>query len=237
MHIKKLHSWDAAPKEAVEIQKQLRTMVATENSLEEGSVSFVAGCDVAYSKSLNKLYAIVAVFSYPRLELVEESHAVCEATLPYLPGLLVFREGPPLLQAFGKLGVEPDVIMFDGHGLAHPQEMGMASHMGIILDKPTIGVAKTVLCGNYQEPHKKKGDSSPLLRAGREIGRVLCTKSGVKPLFVSVGNKIDLETAERFVLSCCSEYRLPEPIRQAHLLSSKMRTSNQFSINASNKKT
>ncbi len=223
MRIKELHSWDITPKEAVEVQKQLLQMVSTEISLKEEAISIVAGCDVAYSRSVNRLYAIVAALSYPQLELVEVSRAISVAVFPYLPGLLVFREGLSLLQAFRQLNAEPDLVMFDGHGAAHPREMGIASHMGIILDKPTIGVAKTVLCGYYREPHKKKGSSSPLTRSGKEIGKVLRTRSSIKPVFVSVGNKIDLGTAERIVLGCCKSYRLPEPIRQAHLLANKLR--------------
>ncbi len=223
MLIKKLHPWNVTPKEAIEIQKQLREMVTIESPLEHEAISSVAGCDASYSKSENRVYAIVAVVSYPQLQLIEESRAVCEVTFPYIPGLLVFREGPSLSKAFKELIKEPDVIMFDGHGVAHPRGIGIASHMGILLNKPTIGVAKTVLWGHYQEPDKKKGASSPLTRKGKEIGRVLRTRDNVKPVFISVGHKIDLSTAEKIVLGCCKNYRLPEPLRQTHLISNKLR--------------
>lgn len=225
MRIQELHSWNVTPQEAAQIQKQLREMVREGPPLKQESISRVAGCDVAYSKTKNLVYASVVVFSFPQLELLEEKHATSEVTFSYVPGLLAFREGPALLEVLQKLESEPDLVLFDGQGVAHPRRIGIASHIGIILGKPSVGVAKTVLCGDFQEPGRIRASSSSLTNKSAEIGRVLRTKTGVRPVFVSVGHQIDLESAERIVLNCCTKYRLPEPVRVAHTSCTKLRTS------------
>lgn len=223
MRIKSLHPWSVLPQEAFAIQNKLRKKVCTDKSaIKLADISHVAGCDVSYSKNTNKLYAAVVVLSFPRLELVEEKHFISTTAFPYIPGLLAFREGLPLLEACKQLKLEPDIFLFDGHGVAHPRQMGIASHIGLFLDKPSIGIAKNNLWGKHEQPGPQKGFSSPLTKHGAEIGRVLRTRHKVKPVFVSVGHLIDIKTAEEIVLACCSRHRLPEPIRQAHLISNKL---------------
>lgn len=179
--------------------------------------NYIAGADVAYSAKNNRLVASVVVFSFPRLHTVEVVWSEGESTFPYIPGLLTFREAPILLKAFARLDHEPDVIFFDGQGIAHPRRIGLASHIGIILGLPAIGCAKSRLIGEYTEPGKNKGDKSPLKDKGIIIGMVLRTRTAVKPIFVSVGHKIDLDTAVTMVMACTGRYRLPEPTRKAHL--------------------
>jgi len=160
--------------------------------------------------------AAVVVLSYPELEPVAQSLAECPIQFKYIPGLLSFREVPPVLAAFEKLLVEPDLIIADGQGIAHPRRIGIASHLGLFLDKPTIGCAKSRLCGRYQEPEERAGSFSYLLDDGEIIGAALRTKDKTRVVYVSPGHKIDLETSIHYVLSCCRGYRLPQPIRLAH---------------------
>ncbi len=225
MLIRNLHSWNITPSEAIEIQKSLRRLVVSNPSIRPETITMVAGCDAAYSRRGDRVFASVALLSYPRLQLIEEASVECNVCFPYVPGLLVFREGPSVIRALERLSKDPDVVIFDGQGMAHPRGIGMASHLGILLDRPTIGVAKTVLCGRYEEPAEKKGASSALFRKGKEVGRVLRTRDAAKPVFVSVGHKIDVSTAEEIVLGCCAKYRLPEPLRRAHILANKLRGS------------
>ena len=153
---------------------------------------------------------------------MEEKWISQKATFPYIPGLLSFREGPVLLKAFERLSIEPDVILFDGHGIAHPRGIGIASHLGILLNKASVGIAKKVLIGNYKIPPVKKGASTFLKHKGKIIGKVLRTRDNVKPLLVSPGHLINLMSAEKITLATCLKYRLPEPIRHAHLLSKSL---------------
>ena len=224
MQISNAHSWDLSPKEAVQLQKKLLPLV-TQSGTDPERVKTIAGCDVSYSKAEDKLYAAVAVFSYPALALLESASCVAPVRFPYVPGLLAFREAPAILPAMKRLGRRPDLLMVDGHGVAHPRGLGVASHIGVVLNVATIGVAKSLLCGEYSEPDKDKGSYSSLMWRDKIVGRVVRTRSGVKPVFVSVGTKIALEDATRIVLDCCKLYRLPEPLRQAHLLCNRLRTS------------
>jgi len=176
----------------------------------------VAGADAAYVKSKGKAYAAVAVMSLPEFRIIEEATAIVPLRFPYVPGLLSFREAPVLLSAFRKLRHRPDAVIFDAQGYAHPRRLGLASHMGLVLDLPTAGCAKSRLIGEHVEPGARAGSSAPLLDAGERIGSVLRTRKGVKPLFVSVGHRLSLKAAEELVLRCVNRYRLPEPIRQAH---------------------
>jgi deoxyribonuclease V len=159
----------------------------------------------------------VVVLSADTGVLVEAQTAVADTPFPYVPGLLTFREGPVLLEAFAKVESDPDAVIFDGQGVAHPRRIGLAAHMGLWLDKPCIGCAKTRLIGTYREPGKRPGAVRPLLDGDEVIGHVVRTKKKVKPLFVSVRHRIDLASAVRVVLGCCRGYRIPEPTRQAHL--------------------
>lgn len=221
MIISKIHRWDISPKEGIELQKKLKEEIKL--SPLESLPETVAGADVSYNKGSNIFFAGIVLLSFPDMELIDEVSAVGKVDFPYIPGLLSFREGPILIEAFRRLETAPDLIMFDGQGVAHPRGLGIASHMGLILNTPSIGCAKTKLCGDYDEPGYEKGSSSPLLMKGREIGVVLRTKKDVKPIFVSPGHLIDRRDSLNIVLSCSKKYRLPEPTRQAHLLVNRVR--------------
>ncbi|MBI4353378.1 MAG: endonuclease V [Candidatus Omnitrophica bacterium] len=209
-----LHPWEVSPKEAVQIQKRLRERVIRRD--EFGKILLVAGCDTAFDLEKNEAHGGVIVYRWPALEEVERKSAVKAVTFPYIPGLLAFREIPVLLEAISALECEPDLFLFDGHGISHPRGMGIASHIGILLDKPTIGCAKSLLYGRHEEPGSKKGSFSPLLsKDGSTIGRVLRTRDGVRPIFVSIGHKTNLETATQVTLQCCDGYRIPKPTREA----------------------
>lgn len=216
MQIRSLHSWKLTPKEAVQIQKQLSGRVREKNRLE--SVRFIAGADIAISRHPPLAYAGVVVLSFPDLEIVETQQTVMELTFPYVPGLLAFRESPALLKTFEKLRQEPDLVMIDGQGLAHPRGFGIACHIGLWLEKPTIGCAKSRLFGEHGPPAHERGSYAPLTGdQNRVIGAVLRTKDGTNPVYVSVGHRIDLPTAIRYTLDCARGYRIPEPTRQADL--------------------
>ena len=180
----------------------------------------VAGLDAAYLEKGVGIGAAV-VLRWPTLELLEERWAVGRVSFPYIPGLLSFREVPLLLKAFGELKRRVEVIFVDGQGIAHPRGLGLASHIGIILDLPTIGCAKKPLVGEGRSPGYEKGASSPLLYRGRRVGVILRTKRGVKPIYVSPGHRIDIKASQQLVISACTRYRLPEPTRKAHLLAQR----------------
>jgi deoxyribonuclease V len=222
MKAKTLHPWLVSTHEAIAIQKRLRAEVVTENTL--GDVRYIAGADIATSKDSPKAYAGVIVLSYPDLEVVEEQGIEDEIAFPYVPGLLTFREGPALMKVFAQLRREPDVIVFDGQGLAHPRGMGIATHMGLIFDKPTIGCAKSLLFGRYQEPDQAKGAWADLRDPqGQIIGAVVRSKNKTTPIFVSIGHRIDLPTAIHILLDCSRGFRIPEPTRLAHNLVTRLR--------------
>ena len=176
----------------------------------------IAGCDSSFP-TLDTILSVVVVLEFPSLKLIEKVYNYGPVPLPYIPGLLSFREAPNVLEAFAKLTQPPDVLMVDGHGLAHPRRMGIAAHLGVLLDQPTFGVAKHKLTGTYAEPGPTKGDASPLTdaRTGELLGEVLRSKDRVQPLFVSAGHRCDLPTAMRLTLACLRGYKLPEPTRLA----------------------
>ncbi|MBS3785010.1 MAG: deoxyribonuclease V [Anaerolineae bacterium] len=206
------HPWDVSTDEAVEIQRDLRRRVVVEPF--DGRPDVVAGVDVSVKD--RRARSAVVPLSFPDLEPLEAATAERPATFPYVPGLLAFREGPIVLEAIEQLTVQPDVLIFDAHGLAHPRRMGLATHLGVLLDHPSVGCAKSRLCGEYDEPGEEKGSWTPL-RAGTEvIGAVVRTRDGVRPVFVSIGHRVDLETAVSLVLDCAPRYRLPETTRWAH---------------------
>jgi deoxyribonuclease V len=217
-----LHPWQVTTHEAIAIQKRLRSQVMTENTL--GDIHLIAGADIATSKDSPKAYAGVVVLSYPALEVVEERGLEGEVTFPYIPGLLAFREGPLLIKAFEQLSTDPDVIVFDGQGLAHPRGMGIATHMGLVFDKPTIGCAKSLLFGRYQEPDPEKGAWAELRDSqGRIVGAALRSKLKTTPIFVSIGHRVDLPSAIRILLECTRGVRIPEPTRLAHNFVTQLR--------------
>ncbi|HEY3373964.1 MAG TPA: deoxyribonuclease V [Candidatus Aquicultor sp.] len=217
-----LHPWQVTPTEAAEIQKRLRARIHIKPA-DITKVRYVAGADVSYSRGSNEIYAVAVVFSFPDLRLVEEHGAVKTTNFPYIPGFLTFREGPAVLAAFEQVETVPDVIIFDGQGIAHPRGFGIASHIGVLLETPSVGCAKSLLTGTYSEPSNDRGETSSLTKGDRQIGAVLRTRKDVAPVFVSIGNDIDLPSAVDVVLACAPCYRLPEPIRRAHNLSNGLR--------------
>lgn len=182
---------------------------------------YVAGVDAAFSG--DKIICAACLYRLPGLGLVEQAHAVREVTFPYIPGLLSFREGPAIIDALKNLLIRPDVIIFDGQGIAHPKGAGIASYVGVALDIPTVGCAKSRLIGTYREPGKKRGGFTELLHEGKVVGAVVRTQDEVRPLFVSPGHRVTLEDSIRLVLACAKKYRLAEPVRCADILSKKIK--------------
>lgn len=208
------HRWDLAVEEAQDFQRQLASMVIKEKTF--GEIRLVAGIDVGFKGE--EAIAGVVVLEYPELREVEKVYVRKKVVFPYIPGLLAFREGPSIVEALEKLKSEPDLIIVDGQGIAHPRRMGIATHIGVIFDKPSIGCAKSRLTGSYHEPGPSKGSWSFLYDGAEIIGAVLRTKEKAPPVFVSIGHRIDLQSAIEIVLKCCRGDRLPEPTRLAHLL-------------------
>ncbi len=221
MKIRQRTSWPRTYHEAVAVQNQLRQRLVRTGGLRR--VEFVAGADVSYDRQLDRVYAGIVVLNYPDLETVESATYADQAAFPYVPGLLTFREGPVLMEAFRALQHRPDVIIFDGQGYAHPRRMGLASHMGVLLGIPSVGCAKSRLTGEHAQPGQEKGNWTPLMDAGERIGRVVRTRTGVKPVYVSVGHLIGLTAATNLVLACVRGFRLPEPTRRAHQLVTALR--------------
>ncbi|MBN1593116.1 MAG: deoxyribonuclease V [Candidatus Coatesbacteria bacterium] len=218
MKVNILHSWELSYTRAADLQRELALRIIRENHVDRHSLRHVAGTDVSYSRATNRCYCGVSVLSYPDLNVVLEETAVVEATFPYIPGLLSFREIPGLIDVFEALRITPDLIIVDGQGLAHPRRLGLACHLGLILDIPTIGCAKSRLIGEHEMPAATKGAQSDLLDKGEKVGVVLRSRTGVSPVYVSIGHRIDLTTAAELVLNCCPKYRLPETTRAAHRL-------------------
>jgi len=182
---------------------------------------YVAGVDAAFSG--DKVVGIACLYHYPDLILLEETFTVAGVSFPYIPGFLSFREGSVVIEALHRLKRKPDIILFDGQGIAHPKRLGIASHIGVLLDMPSIGCAKSRLVGEYKEPGCKKGEWSSLQYHGKVIGAVLRTKDNIRPVFVSPGHRIDLKASIEIVLGCVSKYRIPEPLRRADSLSKKIK--------------
>lgn len=210
-----LHSWNLTPKEAIALQRELAGRVDATRPL--GPCRYVGGMDLSYDKLSPISFAAVVVLDARTMAVVEVQGATGLSPFPYVPGLLSFREAPLLLEAWGRLRCRPDVVLIDGQGLAHPRRFGIACHLGLWLDVPTVGCAKSLLIGTYREPGRKRGCSTRLLDGDETIGRVVRTKDGTKPVFVSSGHGVRLEDAVRLVLRCGRGYRIPEPTRQAHL--------------------
>jgi len=178
---------------------------------------FVAGADAAFSGDKRTVYAAAVVYDLKERRIIEVAHAKRAEDVPYVPGFLSFREGPAVLEAVRQLRREYGAICFDGQGYAHPRRCGLATHLSVTLDRPGVGVAKSLLVGEYDEPPAKAGSRTALMDHGEQIGAVLRTQDGVRPLFVSVGHRVDLASACRLVLACCTHYRVPEPTRQADI--------------------
>src|SRR3954469_19045513 len=216
-----LHDWSLTPREAVELQKQLRAQVRVTPLKKRAET--IAGAAISFNKFDPTIYTGIVVLRLPTLEVVEEVGIVGETTFPYVPGLLSFRESPSVLEAWAKLKTEPDAVMFDGQGLAHPRRVGIACHVGLLIERPTLGCAKSVLVGKYEEPPQERGSWSPLVDKGETVGAALRTKDRVQPIYVSPGHLIDLEGAIDLTLRCDGGYRQPEPTRRAHLLVNALR--------------
>ena len=209
------HDWNLAIPEAKDLQNRLAYDICRLGNVVEPR--FIAGVDVSTQKSRGMGTAAVVVLGYPGLEIVETKILQGEINFPYVPGLLSFREAPLILQACEQLTQTPDLIMVDGQGIEHPRRLGIAAHLGLFFDIPTIGCAKSRLCGAYQEPALEPGNFEELIDDNESIGVVLRTKFNTKPLYISIGHKIAIEDAIYWVMRCCRGYRLPEPIRFAHL--------------------
>jgi deoxyribonuclease V len=216
---KKSLLWPETIQEARDVQLDLKDKVKIIPLRKDPK--FIAGVDAAFLE--NKVIGVASIFKYSELTHVEDAFAVTDIPFPYVPGFLSFREGPAIIEALKGLKIKPDIILFDGQGIAHPKRMGIASHIGVILDMPTIGCAKSRLVGEYKEPASKKGDWSPLNFHGGTVGAVLRTKDYVKPVFVSPGNRIDLKTSIKIVLKCTTKFRISEPLRRADFLSKKIK--------------
>ena len=212
------HPWDISPAEAIAIQNRLRAHIETSDILAE--VKTVAGIDVGFEDAGKTTRAAIAVLNYSSLDLIFTSIARRKTTFPYIPGLLSFRELPAILEALSHLDNLPDLFICDGQGYAHPRRFGIACHLGLLTGVPAIGVGKTRLLGNYKVPADRKGNWTPLLDRQEVIGAVLRTRKGVKPVFISIGHRISLDTSIRYVMACTTSYKLPEPTRHAHKLAS-----------------
>jgi deoxyribonuclease V len=217
------HSWNLTVPEARALQEDLRKLVVREDRL--GPVRRVAGVDVSYDRRSPVLFAAAVVLDADTLEPIETVGIRGRARFPYVPGYLSFREAPAVLRALAKLRHTPDLLICDGHGVAHPRRFGLACHLGLWLDLPTIGCAKSRLIGSHAEPGTRRGSRRRLIDAGEVLGEVVRTREGVKPVYVSVGHRISLPTARRWVLRLARRVRLPEPVRAAHLEVNRLRES------------
>jgi deoxyribonuclease V len=212
-----MHSWDLEPSEAISLQKKLSGKIICGGEPEK--IKTIAGADLSFEKIKKLGFCSITLLRYPDLEVLKVYSYYGKVKFPYIPGLLSFREGPLFLKTFEKIKEAPDLIVFDGQGIAHPRRLGIASHMGLILDIPTIGCAKSRLTGEYKEPDIKKGDRSYLYdKTGKDIlGIVLRTRDKVKPVFVSPGYKIGINESAEIIMNCVKKYRIPEPVRIADI--------------------
>ncbi|HET9452623.1 MAG TPA: deoxyribonuclease V [Aggregicoccus sp.] len=220
-HLERVHDWELTPTQAVALQQALRAQVQLRPLA--SAPRTVAGADISFDLGSDTVYAGIVVLALPGLEPVEEVGITTRVRFPYVPGLLSFREAPPLLEAWERLRTEPDVVMLDGQGVAHPRRMGIASHLGLFLQRPTLGCAKSRLVGRFEEPGPERGDWSPLVDRGEQVGAVLRTKRRTQPIYVSPGHLLDLPGALQLALACGAGYRVPEPTRRAHLFVNELR--------------
>ena len=210
-----------SPKEAISLQKALAGQVLIQ-PLPAG-LKIVGATDISYSKHSDLLTAVIVTLTLDGLDPIESVHHVRGATFPYVPGLLSFREIPPLIEAYGKLGRKPDVLLCDGQGIAHPRKFGFAAHLGLCLGIPTVGCAKSRLCGSHDDPPFGKGSSRPLLLNGEQVGVVFRSRDGVKPIYISPGHLADVQSSTKLVQRCLGRYRIPVPLRLAHSEANRVR--------------
>lgn len=216
-----LHPWDLSPAQAIALQNQLRAQV--ELVPLSAPPRLIGGADLSFDIGSDTVYAGIVVLSFPDLKIVEECGVRTTAPFPYVPGLLSFRESPPILEVWDKLRHRPDVLVFDGQGTAHPRRFGIACHLGLWLDLPTVGCAKTLLCGRYEGLGQERGSRAPLVNRGDVVGEALRTKTGINPVFVSPGHRCDGESAVALMLQCNGGYKIPEPTRRAHDFVNRLR--------------
>ena len=216
--IQQLHAWQISTEQAKQIQLELASQVSHKSDAIKPR--FIAGVDISAPDAKGIALAAAVILNYPELEVIEVKTAEDKLSLPYIPGLLSFREAPLVLAACQKLSTEPDIILVDGQGIAHPRRFGIASHIGLLLNTPTIGCAKSRLCGKHAPVNAEAGAYAKLTDKDEIIGVAMRTKTGANPIYVSIGHKIDLTTAIHWVIKCCRSYRLPEPCRLAHLAAS-----------------
>jgi deoxyribonuclease V len=221
MKIKKLHNWNLSYSQAIALQKSLSEKVQLIELKTQPKT--IAGIDCAFSRDKKRIIACVVLLKLPGFELIETENAVQKLTFPYIPGLLSFREAPVCIAAVEKLKHEPDAFIIDGQGIAHPRRLGLAAHLGLFFDKPTVGCAKSRLTGSFEDPAPEKGSYSLLKDGDEVIGAVVRTRTNVAPVFVSVGNKCLLKDAIKITLNCITKYRIPEPTRLAHQLVSALK--------------
>ena len=221
MNVKHLHNWNLSYDRAKAVQTALAAKV--QFSSFKGTPRLIAGLDCAFSKDSRRICAAIIVLRFATFEVAETVTAVAKVAFPYIPGLLSFREAPVCIKAAKKLKTGPDIFLIDGQGIAHPRRLGLAAHLGLVFDKTTIGCAKSRLTGSFDDVGLQKGDYSLLTDKSETIGAVVRTRTNVKPLFVSVGNRCLLKDAIRITLACAVKYRLPEPTRLAHQMVSKLR--------------
>jgi len=215
-----LHSWDVSVEVAIQIQEALKDRIILKKTFSR--IRTIGGGDVAYSKDGYLLFGAIAVLSFPELEILDRATADGKIPFPYIPSLLSFREGPILIRAFQKLRLKPDMMIYDGQGIAHPRGVGLASHMGLWLDLPSIGCAKTPLLHEFISPGPSRGSFEWIRREGKKVGAVLRTRDHIKPLFISPGHRIDLSTSNQLILESCKGFRFPEPLRKAHQLAERV---------------
>lgn len=223
MKIAPHHNWNLSPSEAIELQKQLAAQVEIDDRLPP-TIKTVAGIDLGYVEATQTCRAVVVVLSFPQLELMEKAEAILPIQFPYVPGLLSFRETPVAIAALEKLTLTPDLILCDGQGLAHPRAFGIACHIGVITDLPTIGVAKSILIGKFENLGETRGSTAPLIYKKAAVGAALRTRDSVQPVYVSIGHRISLPSAIDYVLRCAPKYRLPETTRLADKFASYRKT-------------
>lgn len=217
-----LHDWDVSTEEAKALQRELRDGIVAEPP-RGFEPRLVAGADLSTVRGRDRGYAAVVVVDAESMETVEEATAAVDVEFPYVPGLLSFRELPPLATAWRRLKSRPDAVIFDAHGYAHPRRFGLACHGGLLFDTPALGLAKSVLVGEAGDPGPEKGSTAPLLHEGERVGTVLRSRTDVRPVYVSVGHRVDQETAVAVALAVTPRYRLPEPIRRAHRMANRLR--------------
>ena len=203
------------------MQNELRQRLQIQPLTKE--ITTIAGADISFNKYSTTVYAGIVVMQFPSLQVIETSGIVAEAMFPYIPGLLAFREAPALSKAWEKLNTKPDVLVLDGHGIAHPRRMGIAAHFGVVMDTPALGCAKSLLTGKYAEPANEPGSVTDLFNKDELIGKVLRTKKNTKPVFISPGNLISMEQSLDIIKQCVRKYRIPEPTRLAHNFVNELR--------------